>query len=95
MINQRLGRLNLNVDLTALSEHEFPLFASFSPFPSGVFRFGGYAKADLPASYTIPLSERLSLQLYGKVENLFDDDYFEEGFRAPGTVGLAGLKIQF
>jgi iron complex outermembrane receptor protein len=93
--NQRLGRFNINFDLTALGNHDFPLFASFSPFPSGVFRFDGYVKADLAGSYTIPLSERLSLQLFGKVDNVFDRKYFEEGFRAPGAVGLGGAKIQF
>jgi len=93
--NQRLGRLNVNVDLTALSSHEFPLFGSFDPFPSGVFRFDGYAKLDLTAGYTISVFERMGVQLFGKVENLFDRAYFEEGFRAPGVVGLGGFKFLF
>ncbi|MCS6805779.1 MAG: TonB-dependent receptor [Acidobacteriota bacterium] len=94
-LNQRLRRFNINFDLTAFSNHDFPLFAPFRPFSSGVFRFQGYAKADLTVSYPIALSERLRLQLFGKIENLFDDDYFEEGFRAPGAVGLGGIRFQF
>lgn len=94
-LNQRLHRFNINFDLTAIGNHEFPLFTPFPPFSSGVFRFDGYAKADLTVSYTLALNERLRLQLFGKIENLFDDDYFEEGFRAPGVMGLGGIKFQF
>jgi outer membrane receptor protein involved in Fe transport len=74
LANQRVGRLNLNFDLTAYSSHEFPLFASFPPYSSGVFRFNGSVKADLVGSWLVPLSERMSLQIFGKLENLFDDE---------------------
>src|SRR5262249_4409288 len=67
----------------------FDMFAYggyFFPFSGLAFKFGGPVKADLGANYTVPMSDRLSLRFYGKVENNFDREYFESGFRTPGAV---------
>jgi iron complex outermembrane receptor protein len=56
---------------------------------------GGPVKADLVGSYTIPVSDSKSVKLYGKIENVFDRAYFEDGFRSPGAWGVAGLRFQF
>ncbi len=57
--------------------------------------FKSYTRAGLGASYTLPVAESRSLIFFGKVDNLLDEKYFEEGFRAPGHVGRAGLTVRF
>ena len=58
------------------------------------YRFRGLAKADLGASYTLPLGgEARSLRFFGYVDNLFDREYFESGFRTPGRTGRAGAIV--
>jgi iron complex outermembrane receptor protein len=94
-INHRFKNgLNLNFDLYAASSHEFPLFdpVFFSQVITG---FEGYAKADIGASYTRGIGERRQVTFYGKVDNVFDVAIFEEGFRVPGAVGAAGLRVRF
>ena len=92
---QRFGRRFLvNFDLLASSDY---IGAVFNPatFGSRAYRFRGIAKADLGASYTLPLSESRSLRFFGYVDNLFNREYFESGFLTPGRVGRAGAMFVF
>nr|MDQ3805962.1 TonB-dependent receptor [Acidobacteriota bacterium] len=92
---QRLGRRAfVNFDLAATGDYLAPLFDNRA-FRSRAFRFGGLFRADVTASYTLPLAESRSLRFFGKVENLFDRDYFENGFRTPGIGGRAGAALNF
>jgi vitamin B12 transporter len=86
--------INVNFDLHSVSEHNFPLFDPVF-FSQVLFKFEGYTKADLSVGYTHRFSTERSLRLYGKVDNLFDRDYTNEGFRAPGRTGLAGMVFSF
>jgi len=95
VVTQRIGRrLAVNFDLAASGDYLAPVFDNRA-FRSRAFRFGGLRKADLTAGYTLPLSERRSLRLFGKVENLFDQDYYENGFRTPGLGARAGAAFGF
>jgi vitamin B12 transporter len=87
-------RLAVNFDLAASSDYLAPVFDS-REFRSRAFRFGGALKADLTAGYTVPLSESKSLRLFGKVENLLDREYYENGFRTPGANARAGAALNF
>src|SRR5713226_7275601 len=92
---QRFGhRFLINFDLSASSDY---LGAIFEPktFASRAYRFRGLAKADLGASYTVPLKESRSMRFFGYVDNLFDREYFESGFRTPGRTGRAGAMFVF
>jgi len=92
---QRFGhRFLINFDLSASSDY---LGAIFDPktFASRAYRFRGLAKADLGASYTVPLKESRSLRFFGYVDNLFDREYFESGFRTPGRTARAGGMFVF
>jgi iron complex outermembrane receptor protein len=92
---ERIGRrLLLNFDFTASSDYLAPIFDPVS-FQSRAFRFSGLVKGDLGASYTWPLSETRSLRFFGQVENIFDRDYYESGFRTPGRTGRAGAALNF
>jgi vitamin B12 transporter len=76
----------------------FDMFAYgsyFFPFSSRAFKFAGPVKADLGLSYTVPMGDRVNMRFYGKVENLFDREYFESGFRTPGAVFTGGVGLRF
>jgi outer membrane receptor protein involved in Fe transport len=93
---QHVGRrVLINFDFSASSDH---IGAVFDPgtFTSRGFRFKGLAKADLGASYSLPLGDdRRQLRFFGYVDNLFDREYFESGFRTSGRMGRAGATFVF
>jgi iron complex outermembrane receptor protein len=93
---QHVGRrVLINFDFSASSNH---IGAVFDPgtFVSRGYRFKGLAKADLGASYSLPLGDdRRQLRFFGYVDNLFDREYFESGFRTPGRTGRAGASFVF
>ncbi len=92
---QRVGRrLAFNFDLTASSDYLAPLFDNRT-FANRAYRFAGLVKGDLGASYTWPLAESRAVRIFGKVENLFDREYYENGFRTPGRFGVAGASYSF
>ncbi|HXF05579.1 MAG TPA: TonB-dependent receptor [Blastocatellia bacterium] len=94
-VNRSFRRgLNITFDFISVSRHNFPLFDPLF-FSQVIFPFDGYFKADLGASFTRAVGERWRVTLYGKVDNLFDRRIIEEGFRAPGAVGIGGIKFQF
>lgn len=98
VVNQNYKRLNVNFDLTAISEFDSLFFSPaefFNGFASRIVRLDGYVKADLAVSYTIPLKEKTSVELFTKVSNLFDQTYFEDGFKTPGAIGTGGIKFRF
>ncbi len=84
---------SLAFDLLATSSYLAPVF-DLSTFQSRVYRFDGYAKADLVASYRLPVGGT-GLRLYGKIENLFDETIHASGFRTPGRYALAGIAYEF
>jgi vitamin B12 transporter len=92
---QRVGRrIDVTFDLSAVSDYS-PSFPTPSFDMDSLYVFDGYVKADLVAGYTLPIDERLSLRLYGKVENIFDRSYTESGFRAPGAFFIGGAAFRF
>jgi len=92
---QRVGRrIDVTFDLSAVSNYS-PSFPTPTFDRDSLYVFDGYVKADLVAGYTLPIDERLSLRLYGKVENVFDRSYTESGFRAPGAFFIGGAAFRF
>ena len=92
---KRFGRrVLINFDLAASSDYLAPILDP-NTFASRAYRFRGIAKADLGGSYTLPFNESLSLRFFGYVDNLFDREYFESGFRTPGRTGRAGASLSF
>ncbi|HSP88431.1 MAG TPA: hypothetical protein VLN45_09880, partial [Ignavibacteriaceae bacterium] len=62
----------------------------FSFFPSVRTKLKSYTLVNLSLSHDIVKF----LQLYGRVENLFDTDYQEVlGYSTPGLSGYAGIKF--
>lgn len=88
---QRFKRAWVNFDFLAASSYLAPL-----GFPTRVFRFDGNRRADLTGGYNIPLNgERFNLRVFGTIENLFGDDYYENGFRTFDRNGRIGLSFGF
>jgi vitamin B12 transporter len=94
---QRFRRAWVNFDFLATSNYLAPIFDTNGfTFRTYVYRFKGNRKADLTGGYTVPFrGEKLSLRLYGTIENLFDYDYFENGFRTFGRNARLGLSFGF
>jgi vitamin B12 transporter len=92
---QRIKGFWVNADFLCTSSYLAPIFSNAS-FNSYVYRFEGNRRLDLTAGYTFTFDTgKLSVRLFGTVENLFDNEYFENGFRTPGRAGRAGLSFAF
>ena len=85
------GRFNVTFDLFAVSD--------FVQSPFGALgrklHFAGPVKADIVFRYDIPVSDAKKLELYGKVENVFDGEYYEDGFGSPGAWAIGGVRFVF
>ena len=94
---QRFRRAWVNFDFLATSDYLAPVFDTNNfTFQTYVYRFKGNRRADLTSGYTIPFrGEKLNLRLYGTIENLFDYEYFENGFRTVGRNARLGLSFGF
>ncbi len=59
------------------------------------FRFDGPARGQLGLSYRKPLSEFRAVRFFVKADNLFNQTYFENGFRTPGFTFTGGTQFEF
>jgi len=92
---QRFNRFWVNFDFLATSTYLAPIFSG-SNFQAYVYRFEGNRKGDLTGGYTFGFKgEQVTLRLYGTIENVFDQEYFENGFRTAGATGRVGLTFGF
>jgi outer membrane receptor protein involved in Fe transport len=89
-LTERWRAFLFSFDLNRTGEHIAPI-----GFPSVVLTFKGYTKADAFASYERRLNERVVLVLFGGAENFFDEEYFENGFRAPAATARGGFSFRF
>ena len=79
--------LLFSLDVNRTGSYIAPVFETNIPFRTAELKFGGYTKADVFASYETR-SKRTSCRLFfGGVENVFDREYYENGFLAPGAIG--------
>lgn len=92
---QRFKRAWVNFDFLASDSYLAPIFSN-TYFSTYVYRFRGNRRADLTGGYTFGFKqEKMSLRLFGTIENLFDYEYFENGFRTVGRNARAGLAFGF
>jgi vitamin B12 transporter len=94
---QRIKRFWVNADLLATSSYLAPIFDTNSfTFRTYVYRFNGNRRLDLTAGYTFPINkDKFNLRLFGTIENLLDNEYYENGFQTPGRNGRVGLSFGF
>lgn len=84
-------RFQATFDLFAASDY------SYSPFGAMGRRmiFDGPVKADVVFSYQFPLTDSQSVEFYGKVENLLNRKYYENGIGSPGAWAIGGMRFKF
>lgn len=92
---QRFKKCWVNFDFLATSKYLAPIFSN-TFFSTRIYRFDGNRRGDLTAGYTFGFAkEKRTLRLYGTIENVFDQEYYENGFRTSGAVGRIGFTFGF
>jgi len=82
-------RSNVTFDLYAASNY------SLSPFGAGGRRmvFDGPVKADVVLSHQFHLGEKI-VEVYTKIENVFNKHYYEDGFVSPSAWAVGGFRFK-
>jgi len=83
------GRAGLNLNATYTGERRDTFFPPF-PEPAQTLTLADYTLVNFAASYALTPT----LTLYGRVENLLDEDYEDVyGFNTPGRAAYLGLRM--
>ncbi len=91
---QQIGkRVQVTADFLAASDYISGVF--FVVSGNRPYTFPGPRRLDASASYLLPVSDRVTLRFFARVENLLNQRYFEDGFRTPRTWATGGLRLQF
>ena len=84
------GRANLNLAVDYVGARDDVFFRAPAA-PNEIVELDGYALVNLAGSYR--LSDNVTL--FGRVENLLDEDYEEVfDFNTPGIGAFAGIRIE-
>ncbi len=87
-------RMDVSMDFDGGSSFLFPLYGNaFSA--TTAFRFSGPRQFGVSGGYVIPLRDRLQMRLYGRVYNVLNQDFYEDGFRTPGRWATGGVRFTF
>ena len=92
---QRYRTFLFSFDLNRTGSYLAPVFENNFPFRMAELTFPGYTKGDLFVSYERRQTERVTLVLFGGVENVFNQTYYENGFLAPKALGRGGVRVRF
>jgi len=94
---QRYKRAWVNFDFLATSVYLAPIFDTNNfTFQTYVYRFEGNRRGDVTAGYIFGFRrEKMNLRVYGTIENVFDQEYYENGFRTAGATGRIGMSFGF
>ena len=87
-----MGRVDTTFDLFYGGSTYGSFFAAGRP---RAFRYPGFTKAAIVGGYRLVDHARLPLRAYLKVDNLFDQTYYESGWRSPGRTAIAGFSVGF
>lgn len=86
------SRLLLTFDTRQASSYLAPVYGDVL---TQVYRFGGIHKVNLGASYRLPLAEYQAIRIFARMENIFNQTYFESGFPTPGRTAMGGIQFDF
>ena len=84
-------RASVTFDLFVASDYSLSPFGALGRH----LLFSGPVKGDLVVRYDLLARRDLGLDLYAKVENLFDNLYYEDGFLTPGAWAIGGMRIRY
>ena len=87
------GRFSGRLDVYYIGpRHE--LFYPGFPEPPQEVENPAYARVNIALSYKLIEKERYTLEVFGRAENLFDEDYEEVyRFEAPGIAAFGGIRV--
>ena len=85
------NRIALTFDMFAASDYILSPYGALGR----KMIFGGPVKADVVVRYDLPVGDSKTLEFYGKVENVFNHDYYEDGFGSPGAWAIGGLRFRY
>jgi len=88
-------RWDSEIDFFGGSHFLFQLYNALPPYNALAYSFDGPRKLNLSMGYTQPFREKLKVRIYSRLENLLNQEYFEDGFQAPGFTARGGLQLTF
>ncbi|MGB7202164.1 MAG: TonB-dependent receptor [Pyrinomonadaceae bacterium] len=95
VVTQRFKRAWVNFDFLATSSYLAPIFSN-SMFNTYIYRFRGNRRGDVTAGYNFGFKrDKLNLRIYGTIENVFNHEYYENGFRTVGATARFGTTFSF
>jgi outer membrane receptor protein involved in Fe transport len=95
VVTHRIKDFWVNADFIATSDYLAPIFSN-TTFSTYVYRFDGNRKMDLTVGHNFRINnDKLNLRVFGTIENLFNYEYFENGFRTFGRTGRVGISFGF
>src|SRR5262249_50641865 len=83
-------RTDVTFDLTAHSDYSQLLSGS-----SLRYTFNGPVKPDLVVTHRLPFGNDHKLDIYAKLENMFGQRAYEDGFIGPKAWFISGVKINY
>jgi vitamin B12 transporter len=84
-------RFHATVDLFSKSNYVTTIFGG----GNRLFEYNGATRATLVLGYEFPLAGAKRIELYTKIENVFDQVPYEDGFIGPGRWAVAGLRFKY
>jgi len=88
-------RTSVTFDMAAHSDYEMVLFGGAFRGTSRLFRFNGPVKGDVMVNHSLPFGDDHTLEIYGKVENVFNQRPYEDGFIGPKAWFITGARVSF
>jgi len=87
-------RITLIFGTVIASSYLAPVFDSVT-FASRAYRFEGARHGQAGGSYRLPLGESSAVRFFANVENVFNQSYYESGYRTPRLTATSGLQFEF
>jgi outer membrane receptor for Fe3+-dicitrate len=69
--------------------------ALFAGFESSAYLFPGFTNAGLMLNYRLWSNEKRSVRVYTKIDNIFNETYYESGYLAARATFASGLGFSF
>jgi hypothetical protein len=88
-------KTSVTFDMAAHSDYNFVLFGGLFGGESGRFRFNGPVKGDVMVRHDVPFGDDHTIEVYVKVENVFAQRPYEDGYIGPKAWVITGARVNF
>ncbi|MBX3298956.1 MAG: TonB-dependent receptor [Acidobacteria bacterium] len=94
-VTRRFGRAWANFDFMGTSSYLAPIYSN-SIFQARIYRFEGNRRGDLTGGYSFKADKRgRAFRVFATVENVLNQEYFENGFRTARANARVGIAFGF